>query len=162
MAKEVLITESQVTEKIREGIFLNHLAYRMADVVNTYMVEAMSLFQAEGCRLRQEEKRKFNRMMDAVKHLKLASKDFTKSMYECDIAEKCLDSSDFFADFIKLTWDRVGEDADRQRRVRNAVRKFDSEMEFYRDPFYIETRKKKTKSKKGEKTAVESINSDNE
>lgn len=162
MAKEVLITESQVTEKIREGIFLNHLAYRMADVVNTYMMEAMYLFTAEGCHLRQEEKRKFNRMMDAVKHLKLASKDFTKSMYECDFAEVYLDTSEFFADFIKLTWDRVGEDADRQRRVRNAVRKFDSEMKFYREPFYIETRKKKTKSKKGKKTAVQPISSENQ
>lgn len=162
MAKEVLITESQVTGKIRKGIFLNHLAYRMAEVVDTYMMEAMNLFNAEGFHLRQEEKRKFNRMMDAARHFRLASKDFTKSMYECDFAETYLDTSDFFADFIKLTWDRVGEDADRQRRVRNAVRKFSSEMEFYKDPFYIETRKKKTKSKKDKKTAVQPINSENQ
>ena len=153
MAKEILITESQVTPAIKEGIYLNHLAYRMADVVNTYMMEAMSLFASEGCRLRNEEKQKFKRMMDAVRHLRLATKDFTKSMYECDIAEKCLDSSDFFSDFIKLTWDRVGEDSDRQRRVRNAVRKFDTQLEFYKDPFYIETRKKRTNKKKDKKTA---------
>lgn len=153
MAKEVLITESQVTGKIREGIFLNHLAYRMADVVDTYIMEAMSLFNAEGCHLRQEEKRKFNRMMDAARHFRLASKDFTKSMYECDFTDIYLDTSDFFADFIKLTWDRVGEDSDRQRCVRNAVRRFRSEMNFYKDPFYIETRKKKTKSKKDKKAA---------
>ena len=140
--------EIKVNEKVEQGIYLNHLAYRLADVINTYMVEAIVLFENHGCTLKHEEKRKFTKMMEAAKALKYATKDFTKAMYECNIADKCLDSSDFFADFIKLTWDRVGEDADRQRRVRNAVRRFDSQLEFYKDPFYIETRKKRTKSKK--------------
>ena len=142
------MVEIKVNEKVQEGIYLNHLAYRMADVVNTYMMDALCLFERNGCTLKHEEKRKFSKMIEAAKTLKYATKDFTKAMYECNIADKCSDSSDFFADFIKLTWDRVGEDADRQRRVRNAVRRFDSEMEFYRDPFYIETRKKRTSSKK--------------
>lgn len=145
------IFEVKVNEKVQEGIYLNHLAYRMADVVNTYMIEALCLFENHGCTLKHEEKRKFVKMVDAAKSLKYATKDFTKAMYECNIADKCMDSSDFFSDFIKLTWDRVGEDADRQRRVRNAVMRFDSEMEFYKAPIYIETRKKRTKSKKNEK-----------
>lgn len=128
------ITEIKVNDKVKEGIYLNHLAYRMADVVNTYMIDAICLFERNGCTLKHEEKRKFMKMIEAAKGLKYATKDFTKSMYECNIADKCCDSSDFFADFIKLAWDRVGEDADRQKKVRNAVKKFKSELEFYKEP----------------------------
>lgn len=126
--------EIKVNEKVQEGIYLNHLAYRMADVVNTYMIDAICLFERNGCTLRHEEKRKFVKMLEAAKALKYATKDFTKSMYECNIADKCCDSSDFFADFIKLTWDRVGEKKDRMDKVRAAIKRFKSELEFYKEP----------------------------
>lgn len=126
--------EIKVNDKVQEGIYLNHLAYRMADVVNTYMIDAICLFERNGCTLRHEEKRKFVKMVEAAKTLKYATKDFTKAMYGCNIADKCCYSSDFFSDIIKLIWDRVGEDKKRMKSVRNAVKRFKSELEFYKEP----------------------------
>lgn len=122
-----------VTEKVKEGILLNHLAYRLGDVINTYMIDAVCIFDSHGCTLKHEEKQKFLRMVEASRRLKLATKDFTKAMYECEIADRCCEGSDYLADIIKLIYDRVGEDNTLQQQVRATIfNSFKPHMNFYK------------------------------
>ncbi len=106
----------------RRMMIMNNLAYLLADVSNTFCLEAESRFNRVGKTLAKKEKLKFSRMKDATRNLKIATKELTREFYRVETVDLAVEDSDWFAQLILLIVDRIGEDDGSQQRLTDLIR----------------------------------------
>jgi hypothetical protein len=114
--------DKDLEKDFQRMVILSNLAYLLADVSNTFCIEAGARFKRIGNELAREEKMKFNRMADASRKLKAASKEVTKSFYKVETVEAAVDDSDYFAKLILLIVDRIGENEELQQQLVELIR----------------------------------------
>lgn len=114
--------DEDLKKDFRRMVILSNLAYLMADVANTFCLEAGARFKTVGKELEKGERMKFSRMKDAARNLKFATKDMTKAFYKVDAVGQAVDDSDYFARLILLIVDRIGENDELQRDLYDLIR----------------------------------------
>lgn len=112
-------------------VIRTRLAYCLADVANSLLIDAETTYKRVGIGLKAEERQKFKYMAELAKRLKYAAKDATKTMYELDI-NAYYEDSDNIQDLMLLICDRCGGEEETFKKVRNMVaNRFKSRMQVY-------------------------------
>ena len=93
-----------------KGMILNNMAFTMADVANTLLLDCEKVMERIGIGFEQKDKQNFNEML---KHVRAARKWAEKSalpIYHIPDTDDACSESDWWYNFIKLVDDRIGDD----------------------------------------------------
>ncbi len=98
-----------------------NLAFVLADVVDTLMMQ----FEAEsaeiGKGLKQEAKMKFNQMQRSAKAFKASVKNVSREGYSIKQADSFCDDSDWLTELLLLLVDRVGDNEEKMTKVKAMI-----------------------------------------
>lgn len=123
--------ESQLSERQRVVcVVRTRLAYMLADVANTMLLNCESTYRRVGLGLRGNEKYRFKLMADAARRLKQLSKEATQTMYELDL-EHYYEDSDRIFDILMLLSDRCAGSEERLEMVRRFLMRMRSVLGLY-------------------------------
>lgn len=106
------------------------LAYLMADVANSYLVDVDRQLQRVGKCVERSEKQKFRNMADAARRLKLLSKDACRTMVEME-NDAYFEDSELIERLMLLMIDRVAGQRERLDMVRNFLLRMRSVLKLY-------------------------------
>lgn len=119
------MTEQQLNElktsyagqQLRRAMFYMNLAYVLADVVNSYLMEADTTIGKIGQCFTQEKKMLFNRMAKMAKDAYFLSKDISRAMYKIPSENEACEDSDFLYEAVILLARKTGNSTEAQRRM---------------------------------------------
>ena len=103
----------------------------MADVTDTFLLDAYSRVRSLGMDFKREEKQKWKRAVEQTRLARRAWQEVSQQMYNVPNVETACEDSDFFADVLLLMVDRVGDKDERQQMVRNFLKRMKSEIHIY-------------------------------
>lgn len=126
--KEQLAPTNQIPNELR---ILTNVAFLMADVTDTFLLDAYSRVRSLGMDFKREEKQKRKRAVEQTRLARRAWQEFSQQMYNVPNVETACEDSDFFADVLLLMVDRVGDKDERQQMVRNFLKRMKSEIHIY-------------------------------
>ena len=126
--KEQLAPTNQIPPELR---ILTNVAFLMADVADTFLLDLHTRVKCLGLDLKREEKQKWKRAVEQTRLARKAWQEVSEQMYNISDANTACDDSDFFADIILLMVDRVGDKDERQQMVRNFLKRMKSEVHIY-------------------------------
>lgn len=126
--KEQLAPTNQIPNELR---ILTNVAFLMADVTDTFLLDAYSRVRSLGMDFKREEKQKWKRAVEQTRLARRSWQEVSKQMYNVPNVETACEDSDFFADVLLLMVDRVGDKDERQQMVRNFLKRMKSEIHIY-------------------------------
>lgn len=126
--KEQLAPTNQIPNELR---ILTNVAFLMADVTDTFLLDAYSRVRSLGMDFKREEKQKWKRAVEQTRLARRAWQEVSQQMYNVPNVETACEDSDFFADVLLLMVDRVGDKSERQQMVRNFLKRMKSEVHIY-------------------------------
>ena len=126
--KEQLAPTNQIPNELR---ILTNVAFLMADVTDTFLLDAYSRVRSLGMDFKREEKQKWKRAEEQTRLARRAWQEVSQQMYNVPNVETACEDSDFFADVLLLMVDRVGDKDERQQMVRNFLKRMKSEVHIY-------------------------------
>lgn len=97
------------SEPVRLARFKMEICYILADVVNSFMMDAVFVMERNHLTFNGEEKRKFGMMLNQAKQLKAASKQVARAVYEGPLVDEACDESDLMADLLLTIAQRVND-----------------------------------------------------
>ena len=101
--------------------FYTNVAYILADVCNTFAMNAENELGKVRLQLREKEKQQFGALVTKAKELKVMSKQVASSIYRIDQVEQACEDSDWLYEFILLLIDRTGENEDKMTKARAMI-----------------------------------------
>lgn len=104
--KEQLAPTNQIPNELR---ILTNVAFLMADVTDTFLLDAYSRVRSLGMDFKREEKQKWKRAVEQTRLARRAWQEVSQQMYNVPNVETACEDSDFFADVLLLMVDRVGD-----------------------------------------------------
>lgn len=126
--KEQLAPTNQIPNELR---ILTNVAFLMADVTDTFLLDTYSRIKCLGFDFKREEKQKWKRAVEQTRLARKAWQDVSSQMYNVPDVNTACEDSDFFADVLLLMVDRVGDKEERQNMVRNFLKRMKSEVHIY-------------------------------
>lgn len=126
--KEQLAPTNQIPPELR---ILTNVAFLMADVTDTFLLDAWSRVSRLSLDFKREEKQKWKRAVEQIRLARKAWQEVAQQMYEVPDVDTACEDSDFFADVLLLMVDRVGDKDERQQMVRNFLKRMRSEVHIY-------------------------------
>lgn len=126
--KEQLAPTNQIPNELR---ILTNVAFLMADVTDTFLLDAYSRVRNLGMDFKREEKQKWKRAVEQTRLARRSWQEVSQQMYNVPNVETACEDSDFFADVLLLMVDRVGDKDERQQMVRNFLKRMKSEIHIY-------------------------------
>lgn len=126
--KEQLAPTNQIPNELR---ILTNVAFLMADVTDTFLLDAYSRVRSLGMDFKREEKQKWKRAVEQTRLARRSWQEVSQQMYNVPNVETACEDSDFFADVLLLMVDRVGDKDERQQMVRNFLKRMKSEVHIY-------------------------------
>lgn len=126
--KEQLAPTNQIPKELR---ILTNVAFPMADVTDTFLLDAYSRVKSLGMDFKREEKQKWKRAVEQTRLARRSWQEVSQQMYNVPNVEIACEDSDFFADVLLLMVDRVGDKDERQQMVRNFLKRMKSEIHIY-------------------------------
>lgn len=126
--KEELAPTNQIPNELR---ILTNVAFLMADVTDTFLLDAYSRVRSLGMDFKREEKQKWRRAVEQTRLARRSWQEVSQQMYNVPNVETACEDSDFFADVLLLMVDRVGDKDERQQMVRNFLKRMKSEIHIY-------------------------------
>lgn len=126
--KEQLAPTNQIPNELR---ILTNVAFLMADVTDTFLLDAYSRVRSLGMDFKREEKQKWKRAVEQTRLARRSWQEVSQQMYNVPNVETACEDSDFFADVLLLMVDRVGDKDERQQMVRNFLKRMKSEIHIY-------------------------------
>ncbi len=113
---------SYAGQQLSRALFYTNNAYVLADVINSFMIEADSIIRTIGQGLRQENKQRFNRLKKMTKDTLAASKAVAKEIYNIPSEDAACEDSDFFYEAILLIARKTGNTTEAQQRMLDFLR----------------------------------------
>lgn len=126
--KEQLAPTNEIPNELR---ILTNVAFLMADVTDTFLLDAHTRVRSIGLDFKREEKQKWKRAVEYTRLARKAWQDVAQQMYNVPDVDTACEDSDFFADVLLLMVDRVGDKDERQQMVRNFLKRMKSEVHIY-------------------------------
>lgn len=126
--KEKLAGRKEVPEDVR---ILTNIAFMMGDVTDTLLVLCQSRVEKFGYDLRREAKRRWNMFVESLKRTRLLAKVFSEYMYEIERVDDACDDSDYISEMVVLLCDRVGDNLEKRKELRNMLLSMPSEIGVY-------------------------------
>lgn len=124
------MTEQQLNElktsysgqQLRRAMFYMNNAYVLADVINSFMMEANAAIAKIGQTLTQDNKRRFNRLKKMMRDANYASRAIAKEIYGIPSEDDACEDSDFYYEAIKLLALKTGNTTEDQERILSLLR----------------------------------------
>lgn len=124
------MTEQQLNElktsysgqQLRRAMFYMNNAYVLADVINSFMMEANAAIAKIGQTLTQDNKRRFNRLKKMMHDANYASRAIAKEIYGIPSEDDACEDSDFYYEAIKLLALKTGNTTEDQERILSLLR----------------------------------------
>lgn len=126
--KEKLAGRKEVPSDVR---ILTNIAFMMGDVTDTLLVLCQSRVEKFGYDLRREAKRRWNMFVESLKRTRLLAKVFSEYMYEIERVDDACDDSDYISEMVVLLCDRVGDNFEKRKELRNMLLSMPSEIGVY-------------------------------
>lgn len=126
--KEKLAGRKEVLEDVR---ILTNIAFMMGDVTDTLLVLCQSRVEKFGYDLKREAKRRWNMFVESLKRTRLLAKVFSEYMYEIERVDDACDDSDYISEMVVLLCDRVGDNLEKRKELRNMLLSMPSEIGVY-------------------------------
>lgn len=126
--KEKLAGRKEVPADVR---ILTNIAFMMGDVTDTLLVLCQSRVEKFGYDLRREAKRRWNMFVESLKRTRLLAKVFSEYMYEIERVDDACDDSDYISEMVVLLCDRVGDNLEKRKELRNMLLSMPSEIGVY-------------------------------
>jgi hypothetical protein len=126
--KEELAPTNQIPQELR---ILTNVAFLMAEVTDTFLLDAHARVRSLGMDFKREEKQKWKRAVEQIRLARRAWQEVSEQMYNVPDVDTACEDSDFFADVLLLMVDRVGDKDERQQMVRNFLKRMKSEIHIY-------------------------------
>ena len=109
------------------------LAYTLADVANSLLMDCEATYNRVGLGLKSVEKSRFKYMQQQAMRLKYATKDATKTIYELDM-DAYYEDSDRLQEFLLLLIDRTAANVARFDMARHSLERMKSILGLYPKP----------------------------
>ena len=126
--KEKLAGRKEVPADVR---ILTNIAFMMGDVTDTLLVLCQSRVEKFGYDLRREAKRRWNMFVESLKRTRLLAKVFSEYMYEIERVDDACDDSDYISEMVVLLCDRVGDNLEKRKELRDMLLSMPSEIGVY-------------------------------
>ena len=126
--KEKLAGRKEVPADVR---ILTNIAFMMGDVTDTLLVLCQSRVEKFGYDLRREAKRRWGMFVESLKRTRLLAKVFSEYMYEIERVDDACDDSDYISEMVVLLCDRVGDNLEKRKELRNMLLSMPSEIGVY-------------------------------
>lgn len=126
--KEELAGRKEVPSDVR---ILTNIAFMMGDVTDTLLVLCQSRVEKFGYDLRREAKRRWNMFVESLKRTRLLAKVFSEYMYEIERVDDACDDSDYISEMVVLLCDRVGDNLEKRKELRDMLLSMPSEIGVY-------------------------------
>ena len=133
MENKCSLTRQEIHKIVRRGMILNNLAYILADVVNTLLMDMEDEIGKFGVALSRQDKHNFKQMMMYIRGAKEWSEKCALPIYEIKDADNACYDSDWWHNLILLIDSRTGDDA----RKSNLLLEFLLNMPEEEDLFHI-------------------------
>ena len=111
MTEKCGMSRDAIREKVRRGMVLNNLAFILADVANTFLMDMEEELKPFGVCFAQTDKYNFKQMLSHVTAARKWAEKTALPIYEIADADDACADSDWWYNFIKLVDDRTGESA---------------------------------------------------
>lgn len=109
-------------QQLRRAMFYMNNAYVLADVINSFMMEANAAIAKIGQTLTQDNKRRFNRLKKMMHDANCASRAIAKEIYGIPSEDDACEDSDFYYEAIKLLALKTGNTTEDQERILSLLR----------------------------------------
>lgn len=109
MTQKCNMSRDAIREKVRRGMVLNNLAFILADVANTFLMDMEEELKPFGVVFSQKDKYNFNQMLSHVTAARKWAEKSALPIYEIADADDACSDSDWWYSFIRLVDDRTGE-----------------------------------------------------
>lgn len=126
--KEKLAGRKEVPADVR---ILTNIAFMMGDVTDTLLVLCQSRVEKFGYDLKREAKRRWNMFVESLKRTRLLAKVFSEYMYEIERVDDACDDSDYISEMVVLLCDRVGDNLEKRKELRDMLLSMPSEIGVY-------------------------------
>ena len=126
--KEKLAGRKEVPSDVR---ILTNIAFMMGDVTDTLLVLCQSRVEKFGYDLKREAKRRWGMFVESLQRTRLLAKVFSEYMYEIERVDDACDDSDYISEMVVLLCDRVGDNLEKRKELRNMLRSMPSEIGVY-------------------------------
>ena len=126
--KEKLAGRKEVPADVR---ILTNIAFMMGDVTDTLLVLCQSRVEKFGFDLKREAKRRWGMFVESLKRTRLLAKVFSEYMYEIERVDDACDDSDYISEMVVLLCDRVGDNLEKRKELRNMLLSMPSEIGVY-------------------------------
>lgn len=113
--------EIQRTDNINRGLLRANLAYVLADIVNTLMLDAQSDFKRDGYILNKDTINRIKPLVNAARDLKVRASDFTRIAYHTQDTDNFCNDADALGKFLLLLADRDCESGELLKKLTYTV-----------------------------------------
>ena len=115
--------EQQEKEKLtRQAVFCTNAAYLMADVADSYVLEAASALGQIGKSVKYGELKKFKSVSNVARQLREMTKKLSSPIYGLEDAALACGNSDFIKECVTLIATRCGDDGESKQKLIAAIR----------------------------------------
>lgn len=111
------LTHDALHRRIRKATLCLNIAYCLADVMESLVMDADSLLAVYGASLEREDKMNFKRLAKAMRDTRKCAQRCTEGLYRHQEADDFADDCDFWYNMVKLVSDRVGADRLKAKQV---------------------------------------------
>lgn len=108
---------------LKEALFYTNSAYLMADVANTYALEANSKLARLQKLLHKDEKHRFNKAVRILKDAIKTTKEITNPIYQISEVDNACNDSDFLSVAIMELINRTGDSEEEKEAMLEHLRK---------------------------------------
>lgn len=120
------------TQRFKRSLIYTNLAYALADVSNTYIMNTAENLAILHKTVKQEERQKFARALSDAQRLQYRLKEIASPLYHMEETDQALRDADWLQDLFVLVIDRVGADTDLADKLVQMIKtQFPSQLKLF-------------------------------
>lgn len=116
---------------IRKALFYTNIAYLLADIANTAIMDADTELNKMGSYVKNEERKKFSYAKNQLRKTKEITERIAKPVYKISDADNACKDSDYLFEALKLIIDRTSETPESKKKMLEHITQIPSKMGIY-------------------------------
>lgn len=123
------MNEQEIT--IRKALFYTNIAYLLADISNSALMEAETELKKIGSYIKDDERKKFSYAKNQLRKAKEITERIAKPVYKISDADDACSDSDYLFEALKLIIDRTSETPESKKQMLEHITQMPSKMGIY-------------------------------
>ena len=115
----------------RKALFYTNIAYLLADMANTAVMDADTEFKKISGGIKSDERKKFSYAKNQLRKAKEITERIAKPIYKLSEADDACSDSDYLFEALKLIIDRTSETTDSKKQMLEYITQMPSKMGIY-------------------------------